>query len=254
MDVAPVPSPELPSAQSYSLPALLADVYAAPGDVFDYIKTAPVRVANWLVPLILVAIMAFVYVMVAFSQPGVLYSMQVARDKAFQKNVAAGKMTQAQADAAEKIAARILTPATLRLFSAIGAFAALATGLFLMALVLWLAVRIVHHSGVEYMKVVEVCALAGMIDLLQKTVRSILVVWKGNLLVTVSPTLFLEHPSISNRSDVWLSLLDPIDIWWLAILSLGLSKVASIHYAKAAPWVFGLWFGFRAAATVLTPK
>ena len=249
-----MPSPELKPPEKYSLAALLADVYAAPADVFDYVKTAPVRAANWLVPLILVGIMTIVYMMVAYSQPGVLRAIREAQDKAFQQNVTAGKMTQAQADAAEKMTARFMTPAVLGAFGALTGLGSTLMGLFLIALVLWLAVRWVHHSAVEYMKVVEVCALAGMIDLLQKILRTILVVWKGNLLVTASPTLFLENPSVTNRRDDFLSLLDPIEVWWVAILSLGLSKVASIHYAKAALWIFGLWYGFRVALILLTAK
>ena len=75
----------------------------------------------------------------------------------------------------------------------------------------------------------------------QKIVRSILVVWKGNLLATASPALFITNASITKKTALWWSLLDPIDIWWLAIVTLGLSKVASVPYARAAVWVFGLW-------------
>jgi hypothetical protein len=253
MDVAPPPSPESKPAGAYPLPTMLADVYAAPGDVFEYIKNAPVRAMTWLTPMILVAVMAIVYVLIAFSQPGVLQSMRDAREKAFQKQVAAGKMTQAQADGFEKMTEKIMTPGITKLFAVGGGLATTALGFFVVALVLWLAARIVHSSTVSYMKVLEVCALAGMIDVLQKGIRAILVVWKGNLIVTLSPTLFVDNPNMANRTHLWLSLIDPIDVWWLAVLSLGLSKVASIHYAKTAMWAFGLWYGFRAAAILLTP-
>ncbi len=248
-----MPSPELKPVESYSLGGLLADVYAAPSDVFEYVKNTPVRAPIWLVPLLLASVTAVVYILLAFSQPGVIRSIQETQDKAFQKKVASGQMTQAQADQTQKIAARFLTPGVLKLFGAGGALGALVAGIFLMAFVLWMAVRFVHRSGVGYMKVVEVCALAAMIDVLQKIIRAILVVWKGNLLATASPTLFLTNPGLSHRTALWLSLLDPIDIWWLAVLSLGLGKVASISYAKAAVWVFGLWCGFRAAGILFTP-
>lgn len=253
MDAAPEPPPGLKPPDSYSLVAMLMDVYAAPSDVFEYLKNAPVRAMTWLTPLFLVAIMAVVYVMIAFSQPGVLRSIRDSQDKAFEKNVAAGKMTRAQADQAEKMMEKIMTPSIVRVFSACTALAGTVACVFVVALVFLVAARIVHHSTVSYMKLVEVCALASMIDVLQKALRAVLVLWKGNLLVTVSPTLFVDNPSMTNRTDMWLTLADPIDIWWLSILTLGVSKVASIHYAKAAPWAFGLWYGFRVVGVLMTP-
>jgi hypothetical protein len=49
-------------------------------------------------------------------------------------------------------------------------------------------------------------------------------------------------------------MFDVIDIWWLAILSLGLSKVANLRYRTAAVIVFVIWFGFRLIALALTPS
>jgi Yip1 domain len=254
MDTEPPPLPaESQPTREYSLGGLLADVYAAPCDAFDYVKTAPVRAVNWIVPLILSVAMALVFVLVAYAQPAVLRGMRDAQEKAFQKNVAAGKMTQAQADQAQKAVERFMTPTVLKLIGVIFASFGAVAAFFFIALVLWLIVHFGHHSPVGYMKVLEVLALAGIIGILQTAVRVILVIWKGSLLVTFSPNLLLPDLDAHKKKTLWLGLLDPIEIWWLSILTLGLSKVASIPFAKSALWVFGLWYAFRVVAILLTP-
>ena len=93
-----------------------------------------------------------------------------------------------------------------------------------------------------------------VIDVPQKILRIILVSWKGNLLATASPTLFLANPSTANRAHVFLSMIDVIDFWWLAVLSLAVGKVASTRYRTAAFATFGIWYGFRIVAALLTPS
>jgi hypothetical protein len=127
-------------------------------------------------------------------------------------------------------------------------------GLFLMAVVIWLALKWFTEARVDYMKMVETCGLALVIDVPQKILRIALVAWKGNLLATASPTLFLDNPSTANKTHLFLSMFDVVDFWWLAVLSLGVSKVAGVRYRTAAFIVFGVWYGFRIVAVLLTPS
>jgi hypothetical protein len=256
MDAEPHPPPQADGAPSEpsSLGDRLTDVVTAPGELFKEIANAPVRVSNWLVPLIMACIATGIYISVAFSQPAVLRSMQEQRENAMRQKVAAGKFTQAQADQASAMAERFLTPTVLKIFGAGMAMMASVGALFLMGLGIWLALKCCTAAQPAYMKVVEVCGLTLMIDVLQKILRSALVVWKGNLLATASPTLFLANPNPAHRADVFLSMIDVGDLWWLAVLSLGVSKVASVRYRTAAFITFGIWFGFRIVAALLTPS
>jgi len=248
----PPPPPESDPPEPSSLVDRLTNVITAPGELFEEIKRSPVRTSNWLVPLILVCLGGIFYVFMAFSQPGVLRSMEDAREKAMEKQVAAGKLTQAQADQASAMTARIMTPGLLRIFGVGGAICASVGGLFLMAVAIWLGLKIFAGSKLDYMKAVEVCGLALVIDVPQKIARTWLVTWKENMFVTVSPTLFIANPDMHNRTDVLLSMFDLIDFWWLAVLSLGLSKVASVRYRTAALITFGVWYGFRILTGLLT--
>jgi hypothetical protein len=256
MDSTPIPPP--PNGVAPSEPSSLTDrltnVIAAPGEVFEEIKTAPARTSNWLVPLILSCLAGVVYICLAFSQPAILHGLQEQREIAMQKKVAAGKITQAQADQASEMTERFLTPSVMKIFGVGWVLLASGSGLFLMGAGIWLGLKCCTGARLDYMKVVEICGLALVIDIPQKIIRIALVAWKGNLLATVSPTLFLENPSTTNRAHVFLSMIDVVDFWWLAVLSLGVSKVASIRYRTAAFITFGLWFGFRIIAALLTPS
>jgi hypothetical protein len=256
MDAATSPPPPAGSApfEPSSLTDRLVNVIAAPGEVFAEIKNAPVRASNWLVPLILACILAAVYISIAFSQPAILRDLQVQREKAVHKQVVAGKITQAQADQAAALTERFMTPTLLKIFGAGGAILASAAGLFLMGFAIWLALRCCSAARLDYMKVIEICGLAYVVAVPQLILRSFLVLWKENLLATASPTLFLANPSTANKAHVFLSMLDLGDLWWLAVLSLGLSKVASIRYRTAAFITFGIWYGFRIALALLTPS
>jgi hypothetical protein len=256
MDAAPIPPPppEAAPSEPSSLTDRLTNVIAAPGEVFAEIKNAPVRASNWLVPLILACIATVVYVSAAFSQPAILSAMQEQRQHAMQKKVEAGKLTQAQADQAAAVTEQYMTPTIMKVFGSAFAILASVAGLFLMGLGIWLCLKCCTAARLNYMKVVEICGLALMIDVLQKLLRTGLVSWKANLLATASPTLFLANPSTTNKAHVFLSMIDVVDFWWLAVVSLGVSKVASISYRTAAFITFGVWFGFRIVAALLTPS
>ncbi|MGA2554949.1 MAG: hypothetical protein ABSG04_01565 [Verrucomicrobiota bacterium] len=256
MDDAPTPPPppENAPAGPSSLTDRLTDIIAAPGEVFAEVKNAPVRASNWLVPLVLACIATAVYICIAISQPPIFQGMKEQREKVMQKRVASGKMTQAQADQAVAAADQLLTPAIMKIFGAGGAMVAEVAGLFLMGLGIWLTLKCCTAASLTYMKVVEVCGLALVIDVPQKILRSGLVLWKENLLATASPTLFLANPSSANKAHVFLSMIDLVDFWWLAVLSLGVAKVASLRYRTGALITFGLWFGFRIVLALLTPS
>jgi len=256
MDDTPISPPSAGGAPSEpsSLTDRLANVFCAPGEVFEEIRNAPVLASNWLVPLLLACIATVIYISIAFSQPAILRDLQEQQQHAIQKKITAGKITQAQADQAAAMTERFMTPTMMKIFGSAGAVLTSVAGLFLMGLGVWLALKWCAGAKLPYMKVIEICGLALLIDVPQKLIRMCLVLWKENLLATASPTLLLAHASTANKAHVFLSMIDVIDFWWLAVLSLGVSKVAAIRYRTAAFITFGVWYGFRIIAALLTPS
>jgi hypothetical protein len=256
MDAAPTlppPSEGLPSEPS-SLTDRLAGVITSPGEVFEEIRNARVRASNWLVSLILVCIVTAVYMCVATSQPPILRDMREQGHRAIEKKVAAGKFSQEQADQYEAMQEKFMTPTVVKIFWSIFAVLLSLTMSFILVTAIWLALKWFTSGRLGYMKVAEIYGLALIIYIPQEILRIWLVLWKQNLLATASPTLFLANPSTSNKWDTFLSFFDVIDFWWLAVLALGLSKVASISYRTAAFVVFGVWLTFRMVTLLLTPS
>ncbi|HWD19676.1 MAG TPA: YIP1 family protein [Verrucomicrobiae bacterium] len=248
------PSPDNPPAEPSSLLDRLTNVIVSPNEVFEEVKAAPVRTSNWLVPLVLVLLAGVLFGVIAFSQPGVLRSAAEQRERSMAKQVAAGKITQAQADQASTMMEKFFTPAVQKVLGIGFVNCASIFCLFVLSFGTWLGLRVCWKNPVTYMKIVEVSGLALVIDVPQKIVRTWLVSWKENMLVTVSPTLFLPNPDLTNKAHLFLSMIDLIDFWWLAILTLGISKVASVSFGKAAVLTCGIWFGLRIVATLLTPS
>ena len=76
------------------------NIFAAPGEVFDEIKTAPHRAANWLTPALLLIVLSWVSAWLIFSQPAIQQQMKDLSNRAIDRQVEKGKLTSAQADQA----------------------------------------------------------------------------------------------------------------------------------------------------------
>ena len=244
---------EKASAPATSLGTRLTNVFVAPGEVFDEVKAGPPTATNWIVPTIISIIAGVVYTMVVFSQPGVLQNMKDAQDKRMQEMVAQGKMTQAQADQSEQMAERFMTPTMIRTFGILAIVIFNPVSLFLFAGVMWLVGRYALHGNFQYIKGVEVTGVTGMISVLGTVVTMLLAVIYANPAMTPSPVLFLGHFDPQNKVHVLLSALNVMMIWYIAVLAMGLARLSTAPFWKAAVWLYGLWYGVWAVFALGVP-
>ena len=107
MENAPLPLPvEEVQRPASSLASRLMNVFAAPGDVFEDLKTAKPAAGNWLVPVLIVTLATIASFLVILSQPTVQQQIVEMQEKAIDQQVAAGKIKADQAKAfKEQIAA-----------------------------------------------------------------------------------------------------------------------------------------------------
>ena len=162
--------------------------FAAPGEVFNEIATAPARAANWLAPAILLIVLSWVSGWLIFSQPSIQQQMKDISNKAIDRQVEKGKLTSSQADQARAAAEK---------FGSIGykvgavvapVFMAFITP-FWGGLILWLVGSFALKAPFPYLKAVEIAGLANMILILDVVVRTLLVLITGNLFSTLSLSL-----------------------------------------------------------------
>jgi len=296
-----------------SLAGRLLNVVAAPGEVFESIKAAPVRTANWLVPVLIACAVGIMYVLVVFSQESIQLQLREAQEKAFQQQVEAGKMTQQQADQAVAVTQRFSGPAMMKIFGSVGAvfgnfayvflvglalflvgarpsdakrwarwigavlvgfFAALLTiKLFagmgwqlrvLLFFVSWAVVvgvmtllivmidRINPFGGsFTYMKAVEVCALAGMVNVLGGIVTMLLAVAMGSLYANPGPVLLIREFDVVNKVHLALAAVNLVVIWYTLVLGAGLAKLSGASFIKSFLWLFVPYATLRAGVILL---
>jgi hypothetical protein len=244
MDEPMVSSPEEPLPAS-SLFSRLANMFAAPGEVYAEVQARPPAAANWLVPALILIAVSWLGVWLIFSQDSIKQQMSDIQVQAIQKQVAKGKLTKAQAEQASAAMERFGGFGTK-----IGAIAGPAVGAFVApfwwGLLLWLAGNKALKAGFTFMKAVEVAGLAGMISVLDAIVRTLLIVAMGDLFANPGPVLLVKDFDSSSTAHLILATLNLMTFWELAVKSVGLAKLSGASLTKAATWVFGLWVALTA--------
>ncbi len=255
--------PDLPSSASppmMSLGAKLANMFVAPGEVFDDLRRHPPAWPNWAVPLVLLALLGIISAFIVFSQPAILQAIQNSQDQteaSIHKQVTAGKMSQAQADQAVRWIGLFSGPAALKTVGIIGALIGSGLQLLVGALVAWLVGRFALRGAFDFHRAVEVVGLSLAITALGALVTTMLMMIYGSVTASASPALLLSHFDPKNPVHQALTALNVFTLWRLAVVSLGLSRLTGAKTAKAAAWIFGiwaLWVGFGLGLVVLASK
>jgi hypothetical protein len=240
------PSPPPPAM---SLAARLFNVFAAPGEVFEEVKSARAATANWLVPVLISSVLGAVSAFIIYSQPAVVQQIHDQQTQMYDKQVQVGKMTQIQADQAAEMAEKFSGPTMLALFGSIGVVFDNFALLFWWAFVLWLLARFYLKVPLDYLKLMEVVGLAGMIGALAVVVKTLLIVVTGNLYAAPGLILLVKKFDPHNPVHYLLALADVMMFWLLAVRSIGLAKLTGVSFGKAAVPIFGIWAVIAALLT-----
>jgi hypothetical protein len=231
------------AAPRTSVAGRLINVFATPGEVFDELKAGPVRTANWLVPAALLVLMSWLSAWLIFSQASIQQQLNDISNRAIDRQVEKGKLTDAQADQAREVAEK---------WGSVGykvggyvapVFMAFALP-FWWGLILWLSGAKALKVSFSYMKAVEVAGLANMIMVLDVVVRTLLILVTGNLFASPGLALALKQFDPQNPAHTLLSLASVTVFWVMLVRSIGLSRLTGASLAKAAAWVFGIWAAY----------
>jgi Yip1 domain len=237
----PTPPPDTAAPASTSVFAKLGNVIAAPGDVFAEIKVAPVKAINWLLPVLIASVLGVVTSLIIFSQPNIQQQLREQQARGLDQRVKAGKMTQAQEDQALAAMDRFMGPTTLKVFGSIGSFVFSFFRLVWWAFLLWLFARWFLKVPVRYGKTLEIAGLAVVIVVLGGIVTLLLQMNLDRLMVTPSATLLLSEFDMTRKAHWFLALTNPFYFWQLALMALGLAKVAGAPFWRAAVPVLVFW-------------
>lgn len=221
------------------LVARLANVLAAPGELFEELRSRPVVHANWLVPALLFILSSWVAAALLISSDSIRQQLSQLATQAIEEQVRAGKIQPAQADAAREAAGKWAV-----FGAAIGMTAGPVFGAFISpfgwGLIIWLGVKVLK-CATPFMKAVEFAGLANTVLVLEPIVRALLVLGLGNVLASPSLALLVRDFNPQNTVHGILSAFNLIILWAVAVKAIGLAKLASAQFAKAAVWAFGMW-------------
>ena len=249
-EVTATPQPS-DDSNGMSLSDKLMNVFSAPGELFESVAKSEKQNSNWSIPLILTMVVSIIFVLVAFSQAPVQDQIREQTEKSIQKSVAAGRMTQEQADMAmSKNPAQPGSPLFM-IFGSVGAVLMSAVILFGFALVFWLVGKWVFKSAATYSKVLEVVGLSMYISVLGTIITLLLIVAMGSIYATPSLALAVSHYDPTDKLDKVLSAVNGATFWFLAIIAVGLAKLFSVKAVKTYAAVGVLWALWTAASVLV---
>lgn len=243
-----------------TLTARLVNVFAAPTDVFDAVKTSAPSAWNWAAPALAFILASWVGASLIFSQPAIKQQLNDITEQAIHKQVQRGQMSQEQAERAEEVGAKYAGMIQKAGAVAVPVVAGFSSP-FIWGLFLWLAGTKALKGNFDYMKAVEVVGLGNVLLVLDAILKTLLVVIMGNLYASPSAALLLKHFDPQSSLHALLALVNIMTFWLLAVRAIGLARLASVSLVKAGIWVFGIWaaytaffFGVGAAARVAFGK
>jgi len=241
MESAPAPIPvEAVQRSASSLAGRLLNVFAAPGDVFDELKTARHASGNWLVPILIVMLATIASFALILSQPTIQQQLVEMQEKAIDQQEAAGKIKPEQARQFKELLEK-MPPWAMQLVGIVQGVIAGFAGTFWWALVLWLLSKVVFKSNVGFLKALEASGVTMMIFALSVVITTLLVVIFGNLMARPALSVFLNEFDPISKVHLLLGSVNLFYLWSTAVPALALSKLSNAPFGKAAAWFFAFW-------------
>ncbi len=224
-----------------SLTDKIVGILSSPGEVFDVVAKSEKQTSNWAIPFVLTLLVGIVFTFVVFNQPPIQDEMMEMQQKAMEKRVAEGKMTQDQMNMAmENNPAKPGSPMFL-IFGGIGVAFVTAFMVFGYSLVYWLCGKFIFKSAAGYGKILEVYGLSLYVGIIGGLVGMAMVVGMGSLYAQPSLALAVADFDPTNTTHKILGALNIFTLWQLFIIGVGFAKLWNVSSDKAMGVSFGVW-------------
>src|ERR1043166_1066450 len=227
--------PAAPAQPAMSLASRLVNVLAAPGEGDDQIKGATPSVANWMAPAVLLILVSWIGAGLVFSQPVIQHQLTEIQDKAIEKMIQKQHLSNDQAEAARQTAAKYAGLGT----KITAAIAPVMAGILIpvwWGLLVWLIGTKAFKSQFPFMKAIEIAGLANMITVLEAIVKTLLILVTSSAFATPSLALLIKDFDPQNPSHGALSAVNVMTFWFLAVVAIGLARLAGAATGRAVVW------------------
>lgn len=235
-----------------SLFSKLANMFAAPGEVFGEIKSSPPNTAHWLVPTLLLLLMGSVFTVAMFSNANVRSQLEVQAEERVDKMVEKGTIpAEARERVLDQQTSMLGSPLAI-VFGIVGVSVVTFATLFGLTLVWWLSGKWLFKAPVKYGKILEVVGLSSAISVLGMVVTLLLLLSFESIYATPSLALaVLENFDPENIVHSLFASVNVFTLWYLGVTAVGLGKVCDVAIGKASVPVFTLWAIFSVAVAVI---
>jgi hypothetical protein len=237
-------------AERTSVWSRVCNIFVAPGEVFEEVKSSPPSTSNWFVPALLVALIGIACGSILMSRDWAQQQVRDLTERSVEQQLAKAGMKPEQMEAQKAMALKIgeiSAKVGVIVGPIVGGFATP----FWYALFLWPLGNKALKGRLPYMRAVEVAGLAMMIGLLEAVVKTLLIFVQENIMASPTPALMIKELDLTNKVHHLLLTLNPFSLWSLAVMASGLATLTSASFARAAGWLFGLWVVFKAAVVAL---
>lgn len=222
----------------------MVGVITSPSDTFETIAHSP-KMNYWILPIIFFVIANLIGSFIVQNDTELINKiMDKQRAKVqqdFDEKVKSGAMTQEQADESMKMAEKFMDPTNL-FFKIIGYGAGIITPflyLFVGSLIALIIMKVMR-SAITFGDILNIVGLASIISAISAILTTIISVLMGDL-QTISLGLVLNESMIGEKGFALVSRLDLFSLWYLAVVSIGLSKIGRVSFAPVAGILYGLW-------------
>ncbi|MGC8653512.1 MAG: YIP1 family protein [Candidatus Kryptoniota bacterium] len=217
-----------------------AGIFYEPSRVFEYFKTAGIRVSDWLIPVLVFALLGALSAYIRMSSPELRSQIIQQQEEAIDKMVNEGKMTRDQADQTKTIIEDRFSTGSVIGISSVTAFVFIFIMFFILSGIWYLVGRFGLKSAITYSQAMGITGITNWILIVGSIVGTAITV----ALARLDGGLHLGMLSkISTTDKLYLAMakVDVFTIWSLIIVSIGLARFSSRKTTDAAIWVFGLW-------------
>lgn len=228
----------------------LVGVFTEPGNTFTKMAKSDPKAKDWLIPIVLLIIVAALSNYVLMSNPEIKYAAIEKQMEQVEKQlddaVKAGQMTQEQADARLEQIREMSEQGggAQMIFSVIAIVVMVFVMFFIVSAVFLLAAKYGMKGEGNYSMSMVAYGLPAYISVLQVIIMVIAGLAMNKLLTGTSVASFMDMNANESIAGLLLSKVDPLSIWFYAVASIGYAKLFKTSVGKSMAWIFGLWIGF----------
>lgn len=234
----------------------IVGLFLEPAKTFDKMSYFPAKTIDWLVPTLLIIVVAIFANFVMFSNAQIKYSMiekQMEKiSKNFNEMVEKGQMPAEVADEQlEKIRENMdkniggFSPMQI-----IGTFIVIFLKLFIVAGIFFMFFKLFYKGAGNYQSALVALGLPTYVTVIQVIVMVLAALLMKKMFSGLSIADFLDIDKGTYKGYI-LSYLDPFAIWFYALVSIGFGKLFKINMSKSYLTIFGLWIGFTMLLFIL---